>query len=212
MKTFFRFGIPVAILAVLAGSVDVRAAASAPFRQEQSVRHAKMEIIGQKLGLTDAQKASLKTLRSQSADAIRAIRANPALAPEQMHAQVVAARNAAREQMRAILTPDQQARMAEIMSHRGRLNAEAVHRVRMGMLASRLGLTHEQRAQIKSIHQKMIAAVTPVRADASLTAEQKQAKVRELRKAGRDETRAVLTAEQQHRLNRIRQRMLGPLD
>jgi hypothetical protein len=59
MKTFFRFGIPVAILAVLAGSVDVRAAASAPFRQEQSVRHAKMEIIGQKLGLTDAQKASL---------------------------------------------------------------------------------------------------------------------------------------------------------
>jgi hypothetical protein len=44
-----------------------------------------------------------------------------------------------------------------------------------------------------------------------LTVEQKAAKLREIRQAGRVEAHAALTAEQQQKLERIRQRMLGPL-
>jgi Spy/CpxP family protein refolding chaperone len=211
MKTLFRFGIPAAIVAVLIGAAGVRAEDSAPLPQGQAVRHAKMEIIGQKLGLTDEQKAKLKTVRSQTKDATEAIRANPALTPEQKHAQVAAARKASHEQMKAMLTPDQQARMAEMMSHPGLLNAEAAHRVHMGVLARQLGLTPEQRTQIRAIQDKLHAAMKPIRDNASLTLEQRQAKMRVLRQTVRDETRAVLTAEQLLRLNRIRQRLLGPL-
>jgi len=211
MKTLLRLGIPTVIMAVFVGALGLRAAESVPGQREQAVHHAKMAIIGQELGLKDDQKAKLKDLRSQSAEAIRTIRANPALTPEQKHEQIASMRKASRAQMQAMLTPDQQTRLAQIMSHPGRLRAQAVHRVRMGVLANRLGLTHEQRIQIRTIHTTTLAAVTPIRADASLTPEQKKAKVTELRQAGRDQARAVLTADQRQKLNQIEQRLLGPL-
>jgi Spy/CpxP family protein refolding chaperone len=170
-----------------------------------------MSIVAGRLGLTAEQKAQLKTIRDQTAEAVKAIRANAALTADQKRAQAVAAWKTSREQMRALLASDQQAKLAQIKSHPGRLNALAVSRVRMGLLANRLGLTPDQRAQIRDIHTKTVAAVNPIRADASLTPEAKQAKVRELVEASRTEIHVVLTPEQEAKLQRIRRRLLAPL-
>ena len=70
-------------------------------------------------------------------------------------------------------------------------------------IAQRLGLSADQRAQLKAARVKTAAALKAVRADTGLTPEQKKTKVRETVQAARTEMRGVLTPEQQKQLNKI---------
>jgi Spy/CpxP family protein refolding chaperone len=170
-----------------------------------------MAVVAQRLGLTDAQQAKLKELHQQTAAAIQGVRANNALTAEQKQTQIKTLRDGAREQMRAMLTDDQRAKLAELRRHPRMLNALTMHRMRMGMVAHRLGLTADQKARIQEIREKTIAAVKPIRADTSLSREARRAKVREQVEASRADIRGLLTPDQQERLQRIRQRLLAPL-
>jgi len=212
MKTFLGLTLLATGLcaATLAGAQDPTAPFP-PAQRPQALQRARLAIIGQKLELTDAQKAQVKQIRATAWEAAKAIRANPALTPEQKREQVAATWKNSREQWRALLTPEQQARLAEITSHPGQLNAQAANRLRMGMIANRLGLTPEQRAKLREIQKKTAAAVKPIRTDATLTPEKRHAEVRAVLDASRTEARAVLTPEQQAKLDEIRGRLLGPL-
>jgi Spy/CpxP family protein refolding chaperone len=214
MKTFLGISL-LAVTVTIATLVAVAepaapAAGRAPARGE-AFRHAKMAVIAQRLDLTAAQKAKWKDLRQQTASAVQAVRANNDLTEEQKTAQIKSLRQSARDQMRAVLTADQRAKLGEIRSHPRMLNALAMHRMRMGLLARRLGLTSEQMAGIRDIRAKTMAAVKPIRADASLTPDAKRAKVREVVQAGRAQIRALLTPEQRAKVERMRRRLLAPL-
>lgn len=74
-------------------------------------------------------------------------------------------------------------------------------------LAKRLGLTDAQKAQLKSDRASTAAALKSIRADASLTPDQKKAKVRETLQSARMQLRNVLTAEQQAKLQHLRARL-----
>lgn len=69
-----------------------------------------------KLGLTDAQKTQLKATRANTAAAVKAIRADASLTPEQKKAKVRETLLAARTQARSVLTPDQQAKLQQMRS------------------------------------------------------------------------------------------------
>ncbi|MGA2444781.1 MAG: hypothetical protein ABSG50_05030 [Opitutaceae bacterium] len=213
MKTFLGISLSAAVIAIAAcfGAESAGVVPSARAQWPKALQRARMSIVAERLGLTAEQKAQLKTIRAQTAEAVQAIRANAALTADQKRAQAVTAWKTSREQMRALLTPDQQAKLAQIKSHPWRLNALAVSRVRMGLLANQLGLTSDQRAKIRDIHTKTVTVVNPIRADASLTPEAKRAKVRELVEASRTEIHGVLTPEQEAKLQRIRRRLLAPL-
>ena len=71
----------------------------------------------------------------------------------------------------------------------------------------RLKLSEDQKAQLKAGQAKTRDAVKAVRADTSLTPEQKKAKVRETLQTARAEMRSVLTPDQQAKLDRIRQHL-----
>ncbi len=177
-------------------------------------RHARAAVVAQRLGLSDAQKAQLKNMRSQLAAAVQGIRANHALTAEQARAQIAAARKASREPMRAVLTPDQQTRLAQMRSHPRMLRAMTLRRMRMAAVARRLDLTADQRTQIRDIRRQTLTAVKGIRDDAKLTPEQRKAKVREIVQNSRGQIRGVLSPDQQQRLQRMRRRLLarlGPL-
>lgn len=78
---------------------------------------------------------------------------------------------------------------------------------RMERLAKALDLTEEQKTKIKSILQNEKSQIKSVQEDTSLSAEQKQAKLEEDRKAARADMRAVLTPEQQKKLAAIKARI-----
>ena len=94
-------------------------------------------------------------------------------------------------------------------THHGRAKMRGLMQ-RRGMdrvaLAQKLGLTAEQRQQLKAKRANTAASVKAIRGDTSLTPEQKKAKLRETLQTSRTEMRAVLTPEQQTKLKTMKQR------
>lgn len=72
-------------------------------------------------------------------------------------------------------------------------------------LAERLDLTDDQQAQLKTMRANTAATAKAIREDTSLTPEEKKTKLRETWKASQTEMRALLTPEQQAKLDQMRQ-------
>jgi len=137
-----------------------------------------MQELTEKLNLTDAQKTAIKLILANDANEIKEIREN------------------SRKQIDAILTPEQQKEFAEIRS-------EAHHRMRghagdrLKMLAEKLNLTDAQTAAIKPIFATEANDIKAVWQDNSLSKEQKQGKMFDIRKAANEKINTTLTPEQQ---------------
>ena len=70
-----------------------------------------MDMMQQQLGLNADQMAKIKAIMADSQAKMDALRANTALAPEDRRAQGMAMREENMTKVRAVLTPDQQAKM-----------------------------------------------------------------------------------------------------
>ena len=73
--------------------------------------------IAKRLGLSADQVAQLKTERAKTVAAVRALRADTTLAPEQKKAKVRETLKAARAEMRGVLTPAQQQQFDGLKKH-----------------------------------------------------------------------------------------------
>jgi len=86
-----------------------------------------------------------------------------------------------------------------------RLPARLKHRAAVRRhLAKKLGLGADQVAQLKAKHAATVASLKAIRADATLTPEQKRAKARATLQAARTDMRTVLTPDQQAKLDALR--------
>lgn len=89
-----------------------------------------------------------------------------------------------------------------------RLKALLAHRQAIRQrVAKRLGLSADQISQLKAERAKTVAAVKAIRADSSLTPEQRREKIRSTVMAARTEARGVLTPDQQAKVKHLRARL-----
>jgi len=167
-------------------------------------------MIADRLGLTAEQKTKLEGLRQAQRTALDAVAEDKALSPEDRRAKVRGIMESNRDQMRAVLTPEQQEKMAMVREHfmRGRPGgptrfdrggrdfarqmrhrAMRAHQMMQHLREHRaevLGLTDEQRAKMRQItfqhHEKAIALQKELRSELEsvLTPEQK-IKAREMK-------------------------------
>ena len=77
----------------------------------------------------------------------------------------------------------------------------------MRQIGRRLDLSADQVAKLKASRATTRTALQALKADTTLTPEQKRAKAREILQAARTEARSTLTPEQQKRAHRMRDRM-----
>ncbi len=144
----------------------------------------------QALNLTPDQQAKLKPIFQQQRQQVQAIRRDQNLTPREKQSKIRALRQDTQAQVNALLTPDQQQRLAGIQARRHPLQA--------------LNLTPDQQAKLKPLFQQQRQQVQAVRRDPDLTPRQKRAKVREIRQNAQAEVRSLLTPEQQQRLQQLR--------
>lgn len=91
--------------------------------------------------------------------------------------------------------------------HHPRLRALMQRKALRQRLAQRMGLSADQKAQLKAARASTVEAVKAIRADQSLSKEQKKAKLRETLQAARTSARGSLNAEQQARLGKLREQL-----
>ena len=73
------------------------------------------------------------------------------------------------------------------------------------MLSEKLNLTDDQKAKLKPILQDQMQQMKAVRADSSLSKDQKRAKIKSIHDSSHDGINTVLTPEQQAKLKQVKQ-------
>jgi Spy/CpxP family protein refolding chaperone len=133
------------------------------------------------------------------------IKQDTSLTPEQKRDKFRQLRASTHQQVLGVLTPDQQQQMKQLRSQRagmGRGKGAGMGRG-MGPMA-KLNLTDEQRAKIQPILHASRQQAHTVRNDATLTPEQKQAKMREIHQGAMTQMNSLLTPEQQQQMRQHR--------
>jgi protein CpxP len=149
-----------------------------------------MQELSEKLNLTDAQKTTIEQIVANEAKEIQEIREN------------------SRKQINAILTPEQQKEFAEIKGEaRQKMRERAGNRLEM--LAEKLNLTEAQTAAIKPIFAAEANDIKTVWQDNSLSKEQKQSKMSDIRESAKEKINTILTPEQQAKWAELKEEAAG---
>ena len=74
-------------------------------------------------------------------------------------------------------------------------------------IAKKLNLTADQRTQLKASRAKTVVGLKAIRADSSLSADQKKAKARETLQATRTEMRSVLAPDQLKKWDKLQKHL-----
>jgi periplasmic protein CpxP/Spy len=77
------------------------------------------------------------------------------------------------------------------------MQSDSSHHFRKGKMMDNLNLTADQKAQLKAMREDSKQQRDAIHNDASLSAEQKKAKMKELHKTQSDKMNSILTPEQQ---------------
>lgn len=81
---------------------------------------------------------------------------------------------------------------------------KAARKERHEKMAKELGLTADQKTQMKALQQDQRKQMQAIKNDSSLSTEQKQAKFKEMHKAGMEKRDALLTPEQREKMQHLR--------
>lgn len=166
--------------------------------------------MAQQLNLTDQQKTQMQSLMQTQRQQAQAVRQDTSLTPEQRQQKMQELRQSTHSQMMGILTPEQQQKWQQLRSERMQRGWKGRGGKGPGAGMAALNLTPEQKSQIDPIRKSTHDQVMAVRNDSSLTPEQKQAKIRDIRQNGWSQINSILTPEQQQQWQQMKQRRRGP--
>jgi Spy/CpxP family protein refolding chaperone len=215
MRAFTR--ISIALLSLFLAAAMAAQTAPAPSDDAAAAPHKMMprhhdglERMAQQLNLTEQQKTQIQGFTQAGRQQAQSIQQDASLTPEQKRDKFRQLRASTHQQVLGVLTPEQQQQMKQLRSeHAGMGRGKGAGMGRgMGPLA-RLNLTDDQRAKIQPILQSSRQQAQAVRNDATLTPEQKQAKIRDIHQGTMTQMNSLLTPEQQQQWQEMRQRR-GP--
>ena len=140
------------------------------------------------LGLTSEQKTQLHNLRTSMQDQMAIIKHDSNLSQEQQQQQIQQLRQTTRAQMKAVFTPEQQQKLAQMKAAR----------------QARLGLTDAQQTQLKSLFSGARQQREAVLDNSSLSSAQKQTQLQQIRQNTQMQLSSILTPEQLQKMHSMR--------
>lgn len=155
----------------------------------------------QALNLTPDQVSKIQSIQANARTQRQAIVGNTSLSPQDKRSQLMQLRQNTHQQVMAVLTPDQQAKLKQLHQQR---KAE-----RFDKMSAALGLTPDQQTQIKAIRDKERTDLKAVKDNASLSAVDRSTQIKQIRSAARDQIRALLTPEQKAKLDAMHRGKAG---
>ena len=112
------FTLPVAASALFAASISVFAEDEKPKAPETPAAKGgpgeRLKVMSEKLGLTEDQKEKVKAIFEKNMPKLKELRADTALSQEDKRAKMMEIRKAEAQEIRALLTPEQQEKMKEM--------------------------------------------------------------------------------------------------
>jgi|GEM_PF-4671176 len=114
-------------------------------------------------------------------------------------------RKTEKEQERAILTPEQQAKQDSLFASHKQHFAKGRQGHRRGHAAfAKLNLSDQQKARLKTLHQTQKGKITAVKSNTNLSDQEKRQQITAIRKESRQEFQKLLTPEQKSQIQKMR--------
>lgn len=156
----------------------------------------------QDLNLTEAQKTQLKAQREASKTQLEAIKNDASLTQQQKMEKAKVIHQEQKTKMQALLTTEQKAKLEQSR------NASKDGRKEMGEKRKEafkdLNLTADQSAKLKAQKEASKAKIDAIKANSSLTEEQKKAQVKEVMKSSKADMKNILTADQMKKMQEMK--------
>lgn len=211
MRAFTR--ISIALLSIFLAAAMAAQTAPAPSDNTAAAppkmmpRHnGGFERMAQQLNLTDQQKTQIQGFTQAGRQQAQSIQQDTSLTPEQKRDKFRQLRASTHQQVLGVLTPEQQQQMNQLRSqHAGMGRGKGADMGRGMRPLAHLNLTDDQRAKIQPILQSSRQQAQAVRNDATLTPEQKHAKIRDIHQGTMTQMNSLLTPEQQQQWQQMRQ-------
>ena len=143
------------------------------------------------LNLTQAQQAQVRVFFGQAETALKAIRENASLTPEQKRAATQEAMKNLKTNILGVLTPEQKERLREIMTER---------RDDLREFIETLDLTQAQKRQIQAFFQEARTKLEAIRANQKMTPPEKRTASLRVRRELEARIMRVLTPQQREQL------------
>ena len=177
-----------------------------------------------KLNLTDAQKAQMKTMMENRRNEMQALK-NSDLPKDQLKEKRKAIAEKYRTQIQSMLTPEQKQQMQQMRAQRGDKAQKGQHKWNIGgkakagkgaraskgmrgmgngKMAQELNLTDAQKKQMEQIRSDFRTKAQAIRSNSSLSADQKKAQMKSLMDQQKEQTKAVFTPEQIEKMKSLR--------
>ena len=196
-------------------------ASNAPDQGKTMGRHhgeqGRFDQMAQQLNLTDQQKTQVQGFMQTMQQQTQTIRQDTSLTDQQKQDKLKQLRESTHQQMMGVLNADQQQKFKQMMSEHEGMGHGKGHGMGMGKgMGSGMGsggpggmaalnLTPDQKSKLQPIFQSSRQQAQAVRNDASLTPDQKRAKLRDIHRSSMSQFNSILTPEQQQQWQQMRQ-------
>ncbi len=198
----------VSILAIIVISSSVAAQdTTKTTKQNVGTPHPKAkkhrEEARKELNLTETQKKALIANRLEARSKTTAIENDKNLTEAQKREKLEALHKEQKEKKDALLSTEQKAKLEQAkVKHRQEEKEQAEKR--RAMMKEKLSLTDEQDAKLNELAKANEAKMKAIRENPSLDAEAKKKQMQELREHAAEERKAILTPEQQKKLEEMK--------
>src|SRR5262245_44762700 len=195
-------------LVLVLGMAPSTSSAGQPGQDEGQMRGDPGAMIAEKLNLTADQQTQVKAIFDATHTQAKAVMDDATLTPDARAAKMKELHEATMAKVKAILTPEQQQKFEEIqaqMAH-GPGGGMAQRGPGMGMaakLTQELNLTADQQTKVKAIFDAMHPQMEKIAGDDSLSKEDKEARMAEVRDDIHAQIKAILTPEQQQKFTKM---------
>jgi Spy/CpxP family protein refolding chaperone len=207
MKKLLTIAVAFSLFTISANA-QVQRNASPSQKMQNDSTHRRGGKMMKDLNLTDAQKTQMKESRENMKQQRDAINNDASLNADQKKAKMQELGKTQRDKMNSILTPDQKAKMqADRTNWQGQKGMRGQDHG--GKIMKDLNLTDAQKTQMKANSESMKQQREAISNDASLSQDQKKAKMQELHKTQKDQMNSILTADQKAKMKADMQNRKG---
>jgi len=155
------------------------------------------------LNLSDAQKSQVKAIREDHRKQMQALKQNDKMTVKELKDRKEAIRKDEKAKIDGLLTSEQKAKMADLKVQREA--REKVHYdKKMVEMKSKLSLTDDQVARLKSLHESNDAKMKSIKEDQTLNRDAKKQQLEALRNKAQEERKTILNADQLKKMEEMK--------
>lgn len=166
------------------------------FRGKPGMRHRGEAMDYAKLNLTADQQQQMKSINEAFRNKMSDLRKQEStITVKEYKEQVKAIGKEKHEKIQEVLTPDQKQQLAKMKADRGK-KFDGMAKSRMEKMKKELQLTDDQSAKMQALGAATRSKIKSIRADQSLSSDQKKEQVMAVFKKQRDDMNSLLTPEQ----------------